>query len=294
MIDLNPAERTLLGAVTLLLACALLGPAAAQPAHQHAFADQRAWLGLAQAADVLSNAPFALWGLIGLVQLCRGGDRSNSLPRGLLALFFSGLLLTAAASSFYHWRPVDTGLAIDRLGMAVAFAGLLGLAAAERASQRAGWALAALVLVTGPLSVAVWLASGNVLPWLALQLGGMALILCLAARRPPPGSVGVMGTVTVTVNWAAVIAIYALAKVLEAADHPLYALTGQLVSGHSLKHVVASCAAWPVLVAMAHSAKGRKWTLKSGQNPRQGFGADPAVRHPAAITDNNVAPRSPA
>jgi hypothetical protein len=39
------------------------------------------------------------------------------LPKPETALFFTGLLLTAAASSWYHWQPDDAGLAVDRCGM---------------------------------------------------------------------------------------------------------------------------------------------------------------------------------
>ncbi|HYP70910.1 MAG TPA: hypothetical protein VEP93_08480, partial [Variovorax sp.] len=46
------------------------------------------------------------------------------------------------------------------------------------------------------------------------------------------------------------IAAYALAKVLEMADGAVYELTLHLVSGHSLKHVVAALAALPVLAAV--------------------------------------------
>ena len=47
-----------------------------------------------------------------------------------------------------------------------------------------------------------------------------------------------------------VILAYAAAKLLELNDHAVYRLTGQLVSGHTLKHVVAPLAAWPVIAAI--------------------------------------------
>jgi hypothetical protein len=168
---------------------------------------------------------------------------------GLAALFFAGLLVTAAASSWYHWLPNDSGLVYDRLGMTVAFAGLLGLAAAGRISTRAGLILAGCVLLLGPVSIGVWAETGNVLAWALLQFGGMAMVLWFACLKPLPGVLGV--------RWGMVIAIYALAKLFELADHPIYELTSHLVSGHSLKHVVASLAAWPVLAALRVWVPGR-------------------------------------
>ena len=211
-----------------------------QPAHQHDFADQRFFGYLPCAADVLSNLPFALWGLAGLLIL--PSVKLHRAITGLAALFFTGLIVTAAASSWYHLQPDNSGLAIDRLGMTVAFAGLLGLAAADRASIRAGVMLSGLVLALGLLSVWVWSMSGNLLPWLVLQFGGMVLILWLATRQPVKGAL--------TIRWGIVILIYAAAKVLELADHAIYDLTSQLISGHSLKHIAASFAAWSVVSAI--------------------------------------------
>ena len=50
--------------------------------------------------------------------------------------------------------------------------------------------------------------------------------------------------------WAAVLAL-----LLELADHAIYAWTSQLVSGHSLKHAVASLAAWPVILALHNQGR---------------------------------------
>lgn len=240
---IETTERGLLIAVTSLFAVAILGPEVMQPMHQHGFADQRFWGYVPCAADVLSNLPFALWGLAGLMILQVVKFKRAIL--GLSTLFFIGLIVTAFASAWYHLQPNNDGLAIDRLGMTVAFAGLLGLAAADRASLRAGVILSGLTLALGSLSVWAWLISDNVLPWLVLQFGGMALILWLATRRPIPNAKGALA-----IRWGVVILIYAAAKVLELADHAVYDLTSQLISGHSLKHVVASFAAWPVVSAL--------------------------------------------
>lgn len=237
---LETTERSLLIAIVMLLVIAFFGPEVLQPTHQHNFADQRFFGYLPCAADVVSNLPFALWGLAGLMILLV--VKFNRTILGLSALFFIGLIVTAFASSWYHLQPHNVGLAIDRLGMTVAFAGLMGLAAADRASLRAGVILSGLTLALGALSVWVWTISGNVLPWLVLQFGGMALILWLATRQPLQGALAI--------RWVLVILIYAAAKILELADHTVYDFTSQIISGHSLKHIAASFAAWPVVSAL--------------------------------------------
>jgi hypothetical protein len=180
----------------------------------------------------------------------------------MAALFFGGLWVTTAVSAAYHLQPDDARLVWDRAGMVLAFAGLLGLAAMQTVSARAGLALAAAVLVLGPLSVHAWSLTGNVLPWAVLQFGGMALILGCAFMRPAQSR-------ALPVRWALLIAIYALAKLLELGDHAVYEWTGQLASGHSLKHVVASFAAWPVVSALLAvrktKAESRATSIRAGR-----------------------------
>lgn len=243
-LSLTRNETWLLLACAVLAAVAVFGPALAQPPHLNDFADQRTLWGIPHAADVLSNIPFALAGCAGLWRLRRPAGALYAAQRGCARLFFAGLVLTAFASGSYHWAPDDFGLALDRGAMAVAFAGLLGMAAAGRVSDRAGRALALALMVLGPASVAAWAATGNVLPWAVVQFGGMGvLLLALATGREHLG--------TLPVRWSLVLLAYALAKLLETYDGPVLAASGQLLSGHTLKHVVAAFAALPVLAVLA-------------------------------------------
>lgn len=250
MPSLTRNEWLLALAAGALLLVALFAPALAQPPHAHGFADQRAWWGLPHALDVLSNLPFAVAGVLGLRAL-RSVPR-DALPdaqRACTRLFFAGLLVVAVGSSWYHLAPDDLGLAIDRAAMSIAFAGLLGLLVADLVSERAGAALAGMLLVLAPASVAAWYATGNVLPWALVQFGGMPLLLLAALLRPRAGAL--------PVRWSLVLLAYALAKLFEANDHVLFAASGELLSGHSLKHVVAALAALPILHAVAARVRGQ-------------------------------------
>ncbi len=236
-------EAALLWVAVALLMLAVFGPALPASPHQRGFADQRALGGLPCALDVLSNLPFALAGAWGLTVLRRlGGGVLDSTTHTTATLFCVGLLCTAVGSAWYHGRPDDAGLIWDRLGMAMAFAGLLGLAAAGRVGLRAGRATAVAVLLAGPLAVAWWVRTGDLLPWATLQLGGMLVVLALAGLPRRPGALAL--------NLVAVIAWYGAAKLCEAADHAVFAATGQWVSGHTLKHLCAAGAALPVLAAL--------------------------------------------
>jgi len=268
--NLSRAEAGLLLGVAALLALALFGPVLPASAHQHTLADQRALWGIPCALDVLSNLPFAIAGLWGLVALRRVAPGMLDAPsRALASLFFAGLVCTAAGSALYHWQPQDAGLLWDRLGMVLPLAGLLGLAGASRVSARAGAAAAGTVLLAGPLAVLWWSHSGNLLPWAVVQLGGMLVVLALACLPRRDGALAL--------HLGAVMALYALAKLFEAADHAVFEATGQAVSGHSLKHVLAAAAAWPVLAALAalrHSgAKHLRHVTAFGQNGAHAVGA---------------------
>lgn len=69
------------------------------------------------------------------------------------------------------------------------------------------------------------------------------------------------------VNWVAVILIYALAKVFELADHAEYDFTSYLISGHSLKHIIASFATWPVISALQTQVIFNNKTYPSSASP---------------------------
>ncbi|MGO4390287.1 hypothetical protein AB4Z46_02930 [Variovorax sp. M-6] len=266
--SLSHRERALLALAALLSVAAVFGPAVPTPALGSApFADGRPWGALPNAMDVLSNLPFAvvgIWGLRWLHWLGRAHDAQQDaepLPFDALDcawMFFAGLILTALGSAFYHLQPDPTRLAADRAGMAVAFAGLVGVAVCERVSARAGWPAAWVALAGGLLAAAICHRSGNALPWALVQFGGLALVLALALARPVPGAIGL--------RLGRVVFFYALAKLFELADPAILEATQQLVSGHSLKHLTAALAALPVLHAL--QAMGRQ-TLRhnSGAAP---------------------------
>lgn len=255
---LSAREGWLIGAAAVLLVVGLVAPELAGPdAGSAGFSDIRTLLGLPNAIDVLSNLPFLLagiWGLQLLHRLERSHDSASApahdeLPGSALDcawLFFAGLLLVAAASAFYHLQPDDVlRLTGDRAAMAVAFAGVIGLAVCDRVSQRAGWPAACITLAAGLLAVAVFHETGNVTPWAVVQFGGMALVLWMATLRPVRG-----GTRPLHLKLGWVIAAYGLAKTFELADAPVYELMQHVVSGHSLKHVAAALAALPVVGAL--------------------------------------------
>lgn len=241
-------ERIALVGFLLLVLLALLGPSITQPAHYHQFADQRAWGPLPFAMDVLSNLAFALWAVLAAWYWARLDISHRHSARGYASvLFLAGLWLTTLGSAWYHLAPDNAGLLVDRAAMTVAFAGLVALGFAERVSARSSVLAALAVLLGGGLALYHWTRTGELLPWAVVQGGGMLVLLTLAALPPESNKPAV--------NWLAVIVIYALAKLCEAGDQFIFHWSDGWISGHTLKHLIASCAALPVVLALRASTR---------------------------------------
>ena len=238
----------LLGPAVVSLLDLSLNPHGHAPlhAHRHPFVDARSWWGVPNTLDVLSNLPLVLAGAAGFWCL-RGRMLARSTSHAL-RVFFAGLILSGLGSATYHWAPDAGSLVIDRLGMAVAFAGVLALSVAERVGQREAHLFLPAVLVLAVVSAVLPHLQGNVLPWAVVQFGGMGLVVWAATRSSVQGALGV--------PLAGLIVLYALAKLLELGDEAVFRATGDWVSGHSLKHVAAACAALPILVGLRRRGLG--------------------------------------
>lgn len=216
--------------------------------HGHPFVDARMFWGIPNFMDVLSNVPLLLAGLlgVGVLQVRRG---TQILPAVQLAMtvFFVGLMLTGLGSAWYHWAPDAQGLVLDRLGMAVTFAGALALAVSERVSVAAASVTLRMSLMVALLSAVMPLSHDNVWPWAVVQFGGMALMGWLSMQKPVAGAMGV--------RIGVLLALYAVAKLFELGDQAIFHATGELVSGHTLKHLVAALAVLPVVMAVRQNAR---------------------------------------
>jgi len=225
------------------VAAALLLPAVRQPLDYHDFADQRHAQGIDNFLDVVSNAGFLIFGLMGLFIIGKGrACFERPAERWPYVIFFAGLVLTAVGSGYYHLAPNNETLFWDRLPMTIAFMGLVAAQIVDRISVRAGLILLPPALLIGAASVIYWLitermGAGNVIPYGILQAYTILVVLLLAIVNPSRYTRGN------DIYW--VFAWYALAKVLETFDKDVLALSG-MVSGHTLKHVAADFAGFSV------------------------------------------------
>lgn len=246
---MKPFLHFLAPLITLALCAALLahGPIA-QLDHYHEFADQSVMLAIPHAADVLSNLGFALvaaWGLWRLWPMRRHAALAAGWHGYLL--FLAGLALTALGSSFYHLAPDNARLVFDRLPITLACAGLLAALRAESLAKRSSTRDAIALALFGVASVAWWAwtdraGAGDLRPYLLLQGLPLILIPVWQAVYKAPG--------TDRIAFGAALLLYVLAKAAEVNDHALLALLG-VVSGHTLKHLLAAGAAGLIVARLA-------------------------------------------
>ncbi|HEY3227046.1 MAG TPA: hypothetical protein VGK61_08650 [Planctomycetota bacterium] len=210
----------------------------------HRFADARSWLGIPNFGDVLSNAGFVIAGALGLALVPRA-VLLEARERAIFAVHFAAQILTGLGSAWYHWAPDDARMIWDRLPLTAAILSFLAAVVADRVSVAAGWRLLAPLLVTGAASMAWWRATGDLRPYIVVQFAPMISIPLLVALLPGRRLRG--GDFIAVLGW------YALAKVCEVLDRPIFAALGGSVSGHTLKHLFAGVgAAWIVwMVARA-------------------------------------------
>ena len=247
-------ESRLAAAALVLCALALCLPAISVPASYHAFADQVAWGVLPHARDVLSNAAFVGAGLMLLWQSRRyGADGDAAQKQMQLAVRVAawGLMAAGLCSAIYHLQPDARGLALDRVGMSVAFAGVLGILVADRLAHMRVLPVMAGGLLLGVASAVGDLLHDNMTPWMLYQAGISALILVLPwLTRSRAGQGASYRSSLLGIAWWQVLAFYAAAKLCEWGDQALWQWTGQLISGHSAKHLVAAAAVWPLWQAL--------------------------------------------
>lgn len=235
-------------AVAGLLAVLALDPIPQDPAY-HLFADQRPLLGSANFANVVSNAGFAVVGILGILAV--GGrnrrtifaQRSDALP---YVVFFLGVALVSLGSAYYHWAPSNDRLLWDRLPMAVAFMAFCSAIIADRIDSKAGntWLLPVLI-GCGIASLVYWdwtesLGRGDLRFYGFVQFYPMIAVPVVCWLFPEHHY-----TAGRYIAW--VIAWYGLSKLLEHYDSAIFDLLGQTISGHSLKHLAATMATLVVL-----------------------------------------------
>jgi hypothetical protein len=217
----------------------------------HHFADGRVFLGIPNAADTLSNALFLLVGAAGLLLLWRASRARQRVATveemRAYAVLFGAVAVTAFGSAYYHLAPDDARLVWDRLPMAVGFMALVCAVIGERVSVPLGSRLLVPLVSLGVLSVLYWAGSGDLGPYFLTQFGSIAAVVIIASFWPSRYTHGYVIFLA--------IGLYGLAKFAETYDRQVFELTRHVVSGHTVKHLLAAAALWAIYRSVARRTR---------------------------------------
>lgn len=205
------------------------------------FADNRSLWSIPNFGDVMSNLPFSVVGLLGLLTAGRYWQDKTRFTHPLEAVpfivAFTGLILLGPCSAYFHWTPANDTLIWDRLPMTLTFMAFFSIIIAERIHLKTGLALLPFLLAVGIGSVIYWSVTeaasrGDLRLYALVQFLPVLLIPLILILFKPLYSGGR--------HLVEVIVWYGLAKVFELLDAGIYAFSQHLVSGHTLKHLAAA------------------------------------------------------
>ncbi|KAL3515629.1 hypothetical protein ACH5RR_022531 [Cinchona calisaya] len=221
-------------AILCFIVLMIVTPKIPQSQEYHDFADQREFFGIPNTLNVVSNFPFFIIGVIGLV-LCYYQNYFKLSSQGELwgwTCFFISVAAVAIGSSYYHLKPNDARLVWDRLPMTIAFTSIISIFVIERVDNKMGTLSILPLLLTGMVSILYWWYFDDLRPYAVVQFVPCIAIPLMTILLPP------MYTHSLYWLWAA--GFYLIAKVEEATDKPIYEWTHHIVSGHTLKHLFAA------------------------------------------------------
>ncbi len=192
----------------------------------HNFSDTLTIGGVPYFWNVISNFPFLIVGVFGIIRL-KKMDRVNF----QFVTFFIGISFVAVGSGYYHFNPDSSTLVWDRLPMTIAFTALMSIVISEFIDDKKGKLLFVPFVLLGIISIVYWIELGDLRLYAFVQFYPILaipviLILFKSEKNSPNGF------------WLLLIA-YIGAKLLETYDFEIHNAL-KLVSGHSLKHISAS------------------------------------------------------
>lgn len=245
------AKLLLAVGLATIVVVALADPIPQDPLY-HQFSDRRSFAGIPNFLDVMSNLPFLFVGAWGLAFVIRHGDSVAPEMKLAWIIFFTGITLTTFGSAYYHLRPANGPLVWDRLPMTIGFMSLVAILVAEYGSARIGRALLVPLLLIGFASVVYWSYTeshgvGDLRPYAIVQFLPILLIPITLLLFPSRSDLG-------RYIWM-MFGLYLAAKFFETFDANIYA-AGELISGHSIKHIVASLAPACLLYGLLQRHRG--------------------------------------
>jgi hypothetical protein len=253
----NPRILFLILATVAMIVAAFLFPRFGQPQSYHVFADARTSFGIPHFLNVISNGAFLVVGAAGLGLLIFRPNAfvfERPVEKIPYMVLFAGILLTAFGSSWYHMAPSHDSLMWDRLPMSMIFAAFISITIVERIGVKAGLISLVPCVLIGLATVIYWHATeiagqGDLRPYVFMQFyPTIGIPLAMALLPPRYTRAGCL---------LFIIVLYGFSRIPEVYDVLVYSRLG-VVSGHTVKHIVAAIALTPIFFMLKKRAIGNR------------------------------------
>jgi len=240
---LNQKTTWKIAFLLLLLLASLMSLLSLAPITQssiyHLFADSRQYFLIKNFFDVFSNLPFLVIGVYGYLYCRRSTKSANN---NAWMMMFLGIALVGIGSAYYHYQPDYDTLFWDRLPMTIAFMSLFSAITGEYISEKITSSLLLPIILFGISSVIYWYFSNDLRLYLWVQLAPLltiTIVMMLFKSR-------------YSHQWLLLVALafYLLAKVTEFYDDYIFQWTLETLSGHSIKHLLASISCYFILLML--------------------------------------------
>ncbi|MGK0368066.1 MAG: hypothetical protein ACI9QD_001206 [Thermoproteota archaeon] len=221
--------------VALFITALCLQPISQQLAY-HFFADSRPIFGVSNSFDVLSNIPFIFSGLFGVYMCVNFKPKVASLS---WLTFFIGVILVCPGSAYYHLAPDNARLVWDRLPMTIGFMGLFTAMISTYINPKVEKPLLIFSILFGFASVYYWHLYDDLRIYFFVQFMPLAVLpMILIMFKSPVVKPKFLGFALI---------FYVLAKVVEYKDKVIFSGFSELLSGHTIKHLLAAIS--PLIIA---------------------------------------------
>ncbi|MBU1056426.1 MAG: ceramidase [Proteobacteria bacterium] len=239
--DMQKKKAIGIALILLVTTATIVGLLFVEPISQdikyHQFKDSKLILAIPNFLNVVSNIAFFIVGALGVIQL-REPDRLKIIPdiKFVYYCLFSGMILVAFGSGYYHIRPDNQTLVWDRLPMTIVFMALFSIVISEFITIRIGKAVFLPLIICGISSVLYWhftelSGRGDLRFYAIIQFLPMLLI--------PIILITFISIYTKASSYWWLLTAYIIAKLFEHFDGQVLTATG-LISGHSIKHIAAA------------------------------------------------------
>ncbi len=214
----------------------------------HNFADRRCFFSICNFFDVFTNFAFFVPSILGIqFTIKKWNDNelfSCSFERWIRLIFFATIFLVAFGSAYYHINPNNKTLIWDRLPMAIGFMAIFTIIISiyiDRSRKKIK-VIFILLQFVGVFSVLYWaytesLGIGDLRLYALVQYLPLIIIPIIVALNYKNNN-----SETKVVYILLTLIFYIIAKILEIGDNFIFELLGNIISGHSLKHIFSATA----------------------------------------------------